>query len=134
MVLGIWDDSGWLSYRLWGFWGLHFCLFVSTYLDCLSWLRFVISLHGDLSGWFARTPSILHRVGHVLLQLNAVEPRRPRRLIFADDVFQLSKVPKLKTVHVISKAIESLSGCKLLGFMKYTDIVCEFSRGFNVLS
>ncbi|TXG53941.1 hypothetical protein EZV62_019197 [Acer yangbiense] len=64
----------------------------------------------DTVGWFARNPSILHRVGHVLLQLNAVEPRRSRRLVFADDLFQLSKVPKQKTVHVISKAIESLSG------------------------
>ncbi|KAK0589716.1 hypothetical protein LWI29_017728 [Acer saccharum] len=64
----------------------------------------------DTVGWFARNPSVLHRVGHVLLQLNAVEPRRSRRLVFADDLFQLSKVPKQKTVHVISKAIESLSG------------------------
>ncbi|KAK4845172.1 hypothetical protein QYF36_001896 [Acer negundo] len=64
----------------------------------------------DTVGWFARNPSILHRVGHVLLQLNAVEPRRSRRLVFADDLFQLSKVPKQKTVHVICKAIESLSG------------------------
>ncbi|KAH9658185.1 Outer envelope protein 64 [Citrus sinensis] len=64
----------------------------------------------DTVGLLARNASILHRVGHVLLQLNAVEPRRARRLIFADDIFQLSKVPKLKTIHVISKAIESLSG------------------------
>ncbi|KAH7575593.1 hypothetical protein ACOSP7_004658 [Xanthoceras sorbifolium] len=64
----------------------------------------------DTVGWFARNPSTLHRVGHVLLQLNVVEPRRSRRLVFADDLFQLSKVPKLNTVHVISKAIESLSG------------------------
>lgn len=69
-----------------------------------------------LSGCFARDPHILHRVGHVLLQLNAVEPRRTRRLIFADDLFQLSKVPKQKTVYVVSKAIEKLSGCKLIGF------------------
>ncbi|KAH9697844.1 Outer envelope protein 64 [Citrus sinensis] len=64
----------------------------------------------DTVGLLARNASILHRVGHVLLQLNTVEPRRARRLIFADDIFQLSKVPKLKTIHVISKAIESLSG------------------------
>lgn len=64
----------------------------------------------DTVGLLARNASILHRVGHVLLQLNVVEPRRARCLIFADDIFQLSKVPKLKTMHVISKAIESLSG------------------------
>uniref|UniRef100_A0A2N9HR32 Amidase domain-containing protein n=1 Tax=Fagus sylvatica TaxID=28930 RepID=A0A2N9HR32_FAGSY len=64
----------------------------------------------DTVGWFARDPSILHRVGHVLLQLNSVEPRRTRRLIFADDLFQLSKVPTQKTLYVVSKAIENLSG------------------------
>ncbi|KAJ7968214.1 outer envelope protein 64, mitochondrial [Quillaja saponaria] len=64
----------------------------------------------DTIGWFARDPSVLHRVGHVLLPLNLVEPRRVRRLIFADDLFQLSKVPLQKTVHVISKTIENLSG------------------------
>lgn len=35
-----------------------------------------------------------------------------RRLVFADDLFQLSKVPLQKTVHVVKKAIENLSGCK----------------------
>ncbi|GMY39049.1 outer envelope protein 64, mitochondrial, partial [Fagus crenata] len=64
----------------------------------------------DTVGWFARDPSILHRVGHVLLQLNSVEPRRTRRLIFADDLFQFSKVPTQKTLYVVSKAIENLSG------------------------
>ncbi|KAE8672776.1 Outer envelope protein 64 [Hibiscus syriacus] len=59
---------------------------------------------------FARDASILHRVGHVLLQLKAVEPRRGRQLVFADDLFQLSKVPRQKTVHVVSKAVETLSG------------------------
>ncbi|KAB1206893.1 Outer envelope protein 64, mitochondrial [Morella rubra] len=64
----------------------------------------------DTVGWFARDPSILHRVGHVLLQLKPVEPRRARRLIFADDLFQFSKVPTQKTLSVVSKAIENLSG------------------------
>lgn len=64
----------------------------------------------DTVGWFARDPSILHRVGHVLLQLNQVEPRRSRRFIFADDLFQLTKVSKQKTVYVVRKVIENLSG------------------------
>lgn len=64
----------------------------------------------DTVGWLARDPSILLRVGHTLLKLNTVEPRRARRLIFADDLFQLSKVPKQKAEGVISKAIENLSG------------------------
>ncbi|TYH37084.1 hypothetical protein ES332_D12G016400v1 [Gossypium tomentosum] len=64
----------------------------------------------DTIGWFARDPSVLRRVGHVLLKVKAVEPKRERRLVFADDLFQLSKVTKQKTVYVVSKAIEKLSG------------------------
>ncbi|XP_076959659.1 outer envelope protein 64, mitochondrial-like, partial [Bidens hawaiensis] len=64
----------------------------------------------DTVGIFARDPSILHRVGHVLLHLNPVEPRRMRRVIVADDLFQLSKVPQQKTVYIVSKVTEKLSG------------------------
>ncbi|KVI01833.1 outer envelope protein 64, mitochondrial isoform X1 [Cynara cardunculus var. scolymus] len=64
----------------------------------------------DTVGIFARDPSVLHRVGHVLLQLNPVEPRRTRRIIVADDLFQLSKVPQQKTVYIVSKVTEKLSG------------------------
>lgn len=76
----------------------------------------------DAVGWFARDPSILHRVGHVLLQLNPVEPRRARRIIVADDLFQLSKVPQQKTIYVVSRATENLSGYQLpkhLNFGQY---------------
>ncbi|WVZ22266.1 hypothetical protein V8G54_000810 [Vigna mungo] len=68
----------------------------------------------DTIGLFACDPSILHRVGHVLLQLSSVETRRSRRIIFADDLFQLSTIPTQRTIHVIGKAIENMSGCKLL--------------------
>lgn len=64
----------------------------------------------DTVGWLARDPSILLRVGHTVLKLNTVEPRRAGHLIFADDLFQLSKVPKQKAEGVISKAFENLSG------------------------
>ncbi|XP_010520942.1 PREDICTED: outer envelope protein 64, mitochondrial [Tarenaya hassleriana] len=61
-------------------------------------------------GWFARDPSVLCQVGHALLSLNAVPNRRQRCFIFADDLFELSYIPKQKTVHVIRKGIENLSG------------------------
>nr|KYP60562.1 Glutamyl-tRNA(Gln) amidotransferase subunit A [Cajanus cajan] len=64
----------------------------------------------DTVGWFAWDPSVLHRVGLVLLPSNSVELKRTRRIIFADDLFQLSNVPSQKTVYIIGKAIESLSG------------------------
>ncbi|XP_076960496.1 outer envelope protein 64, mitochondrial-like [Bidens hawaiensis] len=71
----------------------------------------------DTVGIFARDPSILHRVGHVLLHLNPVEPRRTRRVIVADDLFQLSKVPQQKTVYIVSKVTEKLSGYQALKHM-----------------
>nr|XP_016456544.1 PREDICTED: outer envelope protein 64, mitochondrial [Nicotiana tabacum] len=64
----------------------------------------------DSIGWLARDPSVLHRVGHVLLQLASVEPKRTRCFVIADDLFQLCKVPKQKTMYVVSKVIEKLSG------------------------
>lgn len=63
----------------------------------------------DTIGWFARDPSVLHCVGHVLLQLKA-EPRRSRRLVVADDLFELSQVLKLKTPNYVKKMAENLSG------------------------
>ncbi|KAL6514660.1 Outer envelope protein 64, mitochondrial [Orobanche gracilis] len=64
----------------------------------------------DAVGCLASDPSVLHRVGHVLLQLNPLEPKRMRRIIIADDLFQLSKVPMQRTVHIVSKSIEKLLG------------------------
>ena len=85
----------------------------------------LFSLYFDLVGFFSRDPSVLHRVGHVLLKLNSVEPRRKRCLVFADDLFQVSKIPIHRTVHIISKVIESLSGCKLQHFLNIL-IVIEY--------
>lgn len=83
----------------------------------------------DTVGWFARDPSILHRVGHILLQINPVEPRRVRNLMIADDLFQLSKVPKQKTVHVVNKVAENLSGSsKACQFWSIYCIKCTQSK------
>ncbi|KZV52474.1 outer envelope protein 64, mitochondrial-like [Dorcoceras hygrometricum] len=73
----------------------------------------------DAVGWLAADPSVLHRVGHSLLQLNLLAPKRTRRLIIADDLFQLSKVPIQKTVHVVSKATEKLSGYRTPEHVNY---------------
>uniref|UniRef100_A0A5B6YTA3 Amidase domain-containing protein n=1 Tax=Davidia involucrata TaxID=16924 RepID=A0A5B6YTA3_DAVIN len=88
----------------------------------------------DTVGWFARDPSILHRVGHVLLQLNVVQPRRTRHFVIADDLFQLSKVPKQKTVHVVSKVTEKLSGYqppKHMNFGQYIASNVPSLKGFR---
>ncbi|KAK4724209.1 hypothetical protein R3W88_026988 [Solanum pinnatisectum] len=64
----------------------------------------------DSIGWLARDPSVLHRVGHVLLQIPSIEPKRTRCFVIADDLFQLCNIPKQKTVYVVTKVIEKLSG------------------------
>ncbi|KHN26750.1 Outer envelope protein 64, mitochondrial [Glycine soja] len=76
----------------------------------------------DTVGWFARDPSVLHRVGLVLLPLTSVELKRTRRIIFADDLFQLSKAPSQKTAYIIGKAIENLSGYQSLQHMN----LCQY--------
>ncbi|PON55921.1 Amidase [Parasponia andersonii] len=91
----------------------------------------------DTVGLFSRDPSVLHRVGHVLLRLNSVEPKRARRLIFADDLFQLSKIPTQRTVQVVSRVIEKLSGYhepKHVNFGKYIASNVPSLKGFCEVS
>ncbi|PON81901.1 Amidase [Trema orientale] len=91
----------------------------------------------DTVGLFSHDPSVLHRVGHVLLRLNSVEPKRARRLIFADDLFQLSKIPTQRTVQVVSKVIEKLSGYhapKHVNFGKYIASNVPSLKGFCEVS
>ncbi|XXG63327.1 hypothetical protein AAC387_Pa05g1550 [Persea americana] len=64
----------------------------------------------DTIGWFARDPRILRRVGHVLLQLPYADLRAPRHIIFADDCFQLLKIPKNRVVQVVIRSTEKLYG------------------------
>lgn len=76
-------------------------------------LRLLVVYDNLISGFFARDPSVMHRVGHVLLNLKQVEPKRTRRCIIADDLFQLSKAPKQNILSVVCKVIKDLKGCKL---------------------
>ncbi|KAJ7522780.1 hypothetical protein O6H91_18G026100 [Diphasiastrum complanatum] len=68
----------------------------------------------DTVGWFARDPSVLHKVGHVLLQLPPCEPRQPRRVLIAGDCFQLSTTPQERTMGVVIRSIEKLLGRQVL--------------------
>lgn len=85
----------------------------------------------DTVGIFARDPSVLHRVGHVLLRLNPVEPRRTRRIVVADDLFQLSKVPQQKTVYIVSKVTEKLSGYQQPKHMNIGQYICSNVPGLK---
>nr|CAB3451126.1 unnamed protein product [Digitaria exilis] len=64
----------------------------------------------DTIGWFARDPSVLRRVGEVLLPATAGGLKQTRQFVFADDCFQLLKASNQKTVHAIKNAVKTLPG------------------------
>lgn len=74
-------------------------------------------------GLFTRDPSVMHLAGHVLLNLKQVEIRRTRRCIIADDLFQLSKVPKQNILSVVCKVIKDLKGYQLPEHMNFSQYI-----------
>lgn len=64
----------------------------------------------DAPGLFAKDPSVLHRAAHVLLKLPYAEVRPPRRVIIADDYFQLMKISSRRITQVVTKTVEVLFG------------------------
>lgn len=76
-------------------------------------------------GFFARDPFVMHLVGHVLLNLKQVEPKRTRRCIIADDLFQLSKAPKQNVLSVVCKVIKDLKGYQLPEHMNFSQYIAS---------
>ncbi|KAJ8536083.1 hypothetical protein K7X08_034484 [Anisodus acutangulus] len=68
----------------------------------------------DTVGWFAREPSILRRVGHVLLQVPFAAQRNPRNVVIADDCFQSLSFPGDRVSQAVTKAVEKLFGRQIL--------------------
>ncbi|KAL5211136.1 hypothetical protein ABZP36_006759 [Zizania latifolia] len=69
----------------------------------------------DAIGWFAKDPSVLRRVGHLLLRLPYADIRQPRHFYIADDCFEMSKVPARRLTQVVTKSVEKLFGRQVLG-------------------
>uniref|UniRef100_A0A0D9VY08 Amidase domain-containing protein n=1 Tax=Leersia perrieri TaxID=77586 RepID=A0A0D9VY08_9ORYZ len=69
----------------------------------------------DAIGWFARDPSVLRRVGHLLLRLPYADIRQPRHVYIADDCFEMSKVSARRLTQVVTKSVEKLFGRQVLG-------------------
>ncbi|XP_047950087.1 outer envelope protein 64, chloroplastic-like [Salvia hispanica] len=76
----------------------------------------------DTVGWFAKDPSVLRRVGHVLLQVPYAAQRNPRTFVIADDCFQLTKVPADRS-QMVTKAIEKLYGRQVLRHENLSDYI-----------
>ncbi|KAK7314974.1 hypothetical protein VNO77_33506 [Canavalia gladiata] len=60
----------------------------------------------DTIGWFARDPSILDKVGRVLLGKAEKSSTRPSRIFIAEDCFQLSSIPQSVLTETALKAIQ----------------------------
>lgn len=73
-----------------------------------------VSASLDTVGWSARDPSILRRVGHVLLQVPFAAQRNPRNVVIADECFQLLKSPGDRVSQAVTKAVEKLFGRQIL--------------------
>ncbi|KAG6746794.1 hypothetical protein POTOM_049161 [Populus tomentosa] len=86
---------------------LHFS--VLQLLNVLCWSLLQID-----TGWFAKDPNILRRVGHVLLQSAFGGQRSPRQIIMADDCFQSLKFPVDRITQVVVKSTEKHFGRQLL--------------------
>ncbi|KAL3639436.1 Outer envelope protein 64, chloroplastic [Castilleja foliolosa] len=68
----------------------------------------------DTVGWFAKDPSVLRRVSHLLLQIPYAAQRNPRNIVIADDCFQSSKFPADCITQVVIKSVEKLYGRQVL--------------------
>ncbi|CAA0825508.1 Outer envelope protein 64- chloroplastic [Striga hermonthica] len=77
----------------------------------------------DTVGWFAKDPSVLRRVGHVLLQVPYSAQRNPRNIVIADDCFQSSKFPADRITQVVIKSIEKLYGRQVLRHQNLSDYI-----------
>jgi len=63
----------------------------------------------DTIGWFARDPDLFAKVGSVLLQ-NDIRAVRPRRLVVAEDAFEVADPAIQEALHPVVDRIASLTG------------------------
>ncbi|XP_042014026.1 outer envelope protein 64, mitochondrial-like [Salvia splendens] len=88
----------------------------------------------DTIGCLTSDPLVLHRLGHALLQLSPLEPRRTRSILIADDLFQLSKVPVQKAVYVISKTVVTLSGYQTPKHINFGQYIASHVPSLKIFS
>ena len=75
-----------------------------------------------MAGWFAKDPTILRRVGHVLLQVPYTVPQSPRSIVVADDCFNLLNSSADRVSQAVVKSVEKLFGSKFeLFYLLYYD-------------
>ena len=63
-----------------------------------------------MTGWFARDPVILSRVGSTLLQHPDNGLVRPSKIIIAEDCFKLLSIPSARIKNVLVEAVKQIYG------------------------
>lgn len=76
-------------------------------------------------GWFARDPTILKRVGRVLLPPVDARPLSPNPIIIAEDCFKLLSFPIDRVKQILVKSAEKLYGGGVIKYMTVGDYVKE---------
>uniref|UniRef100_A0A7I4F9K9 Amidase domain-containing protein n=2 Tax=Physcomitrium patens TaxID=3218 RepID=A0A7I4F9K9_PHYPA len=87
----------------------------------------------DTVGCFAKDPTILRQVGHILLQLSYTDVRKPQRFLIADDCFELSLIPNEASVGAVIRSIQKLFGRKALQHINLGDYVASAVPSLKVL-
>ena len=82
------------------------------------------------SGWFAKDPNILRRVGHILLQAPFAMQRSPRQIVIADDCFQHINVPLDRSSQVVVKTTEKLFGSMSFFWVFFFFLFCSLIWSF----
>lgn len=73
-----------------------------------------VSTSLDTVGCFARDPSVLRRVGYVMMQLQFTASRNPRQIVIADDCFELLKIPVDRVAQPVIRSTEKIFGRQVL--------------------
>ena len=69
----------------------------------------------NVSGWFARDPAILKRIGNVLLPPLDANLTNSKSIIIAEDCFKLLNIPIDRVKQILVKSIEKSFGGKIIG-------------------
>lgn len=76
----------------------------------------------SLTGWFARDPAILSRVGRTLLQHPDNGLARPSKIIIAEDCFKLLSIPSGRITNVLLEAVKQIYGGKIIFYSPYLNL------------
>ncbi|KAK9732583.1 hypothetical protein RND81_04G007800 [Saponaria officinalis] len=79
----------------------------------------------DTVGWFARDPTILKRVGRVLLLPVDTSPLDPNPIFIPEDCFKLLSIPIDRVLHVLVDSLKKLFGGQVFNYITLGDYVEE---------